>query len=107
MVRQTIATALFCCALLFVERNMEGKKTITESFLWLFSLIAIAVGFHYSALIYFVVIALLYLKLDKKNIFCSFFFRFGCSCTYLCCSYWYLAQRDKVWELYIRLLCGS
>mgnify|MGYP003028378217 FL=1 len=38
-----------------------------------FSLIAIAVGFHYSALIYFVVIALLYLKLDKK-IYLFFFF---------------------------------
>nr|WP_237565656.1 EpsG family protein [Bifidobacterium breve] len=65
VVRQTIATALFCCALLFVERNMEGKKRLQSLFV-AFSLIAIAVGFHYSALIYFVVIALLYLKLDKK-----------------------------------------
>ena len=103
VVRQTIATALFCCALLFVERNMEGKKRLQSLFV-AFSLVAIAVGFHYSALIYFVVIALLYLKLDKK-VYLFFFFRFGCSCTYLCCSYWYLAQRDKVWELYIRLLC--
>ena len=65
VVRQTIATALFCCALLFVERNMEGKKRLQSLFV-AFSLVAIAVGFHYSALIYFVVITLLYLKLDKK-----------------------------------------
>ena len=72
VVRQTIATALFCCALLFVERNMDGKKRL-QSLFAAFFLVAIAVGFHYSALIYFVVITLLYLKLDKKNIFVPFF----------------------------------
>lgn len=72
VVRQTIATALFCCALLFVERNMDGKKRL-QSLFAAFSLVAIAVGFHYSALIYFVVITLLYLKLDKK-IYLSLFF---------------------------------
>ena len=94
VVRQTIATALFCCALLFVERNMDGKKRL-QSLFAAFFLVAIAVGFHYSALIYFVVITLLYLKLDKKNIFVPFF-RFGCSRTYFRCSYWHFAQRDKV-----------
>ena len=72
VVRQTIATALFCCALLFVERNMDGKKRL-QSLFAAFFLVAIAVGFHYSALIYFVVITLLYLKLDKK-IYLSLFF---------------------------------
>ena len=72
VVLQTIATALFCCALLFVERNMDGKKRL-QSLFAAFSLVAIAVGFHYSALIYFVVITLLYLKLDKK-IYLSLFF---------------------------------
>ena len=93
VVRQTIATALFCCALLFVERNMDGKKRL-QSLFAAFFLVAIAVGFHYSALIYFVVITLLYLKLEQK-IYLSFF-RFGCSRTYFRCSYWHFAQRDKV-----------
>ncbi|WP_420920065.1 hypothetical protein [Bifidobacterium adolescentis] len=88
-----------------MKRNMDGKNQLQSLFV-AFSLVAIAVGFHYSALIYFAVIPLLYLKLDKK-IYLSLFAFFGCSCTYLCCSYWYLAQRDKVWELHIRLLSGS
>lgn len=65
VVRQTIATALFCCALFLVKRNMEGEKQL-QSLFEVFSLVAIAVGFHYSAIIYFAVIPLLYLKLDKK-----------------------------------------
>lgn len=104
VVRQTIATALFCCALFLVKRNMDGEKQL-QSLFEAFSLVAIAVGFHYSAIIYFAVIPLLYLKLDRK-IYLSLFAFFCCSCTYLCCSYWYLTQRDKVWELYIWLLSG-
>lgn len=65
VVRQTIATALFCCALFLVKRNMDGEKQL-QSLFEVFSLVAIAVGFHYSAIIYFAVIPLLYLKLDKK-----------------------------------------
>ena len=65
VVRQTIATALFCCALFLVKRNMDGEKQL-QSLFEAFSLVAIAVGFHYSAIIYFAVIPLLYLKLDRK-----------------------------------------
>ena len=65
VVRQTIATALFCCALFLVKRNMDGEKQL-QSLIEAFSLVTIAVGFHYSAIIYFAVIPLLYLKLDKK-----------------------------------------
>ena len=65
VVRQTIATALFCCALFIVKRNMDGEKQL-QSLIEAFSLVTIAVGFHYSAIIYFAVIPLLYLKLDKK-----------------------------------------
>lgn len=65
VVRQTIATALFCCVLLFVKRNMDGKNQLQSLFMAFF-LVAIAVGFHYSAIIYFAVIPLLYLKLDRK-----------------------------------------
>lgn len=65
VVRQTIATALFCCALFLVKRNVDGEKQL-QSLFEVFSLVAIAVGFHYSAIIYFAVIPLLYLKLDKK-----------------------------------------
>lgn len=65
VVRQTIATALFCCALFLVKRNMDGEKQL-QSLIEAFSLVTIAVGFHYSAIIYFAVIPLLYLKLDRK-----------------------------------------
>lgn len=75
VVRQTIATALFCCALFLVKRNMDGEKQL-QSLFEAFSLVAIAVGFHYSAIIYFAVIPLLYLKLDRK-IYLSLFALFA------------------------------
>ena len=44
---------------------MDGKNQLQSLFMAFF-LVAIAVGFHYSAIIYFAVIPLLYLKLDRK-----------------------------------------